>query len=81
MQSNYLPHIRLSQVSLILLSCTILTSCASQPPTPVTATPTASPPISITKPINKAKDTSTDVQQKAKEREQLDPEKVPPSGQ
>jgi hypothetical protein len=55
-------------IPIALLLC--LTSCTSTPNKPE---PTVSP--FITKPINKAKDTKTDVQQKSRDRENLDPEK------
>ncbi len=48
----------------------LLTNCTSPQAKPE---PTVSP--FITKPINKAKDTKTDVQQKARDHENLDPEK------
>jgi hypothetical protein len=54
---------------LILLLPLLMIACTSQPK----PEPTVSP--FITKPINKTKDTKTNVEQKANDRSKLDPEK------
>jgi type IV secretory pathway VirB10-like protein len=64
----------IAHLSLALGAIAQAASCSSpkaQPPSPT-------PPISITKPINKAKDTKTNVEQKSKDREKLNPEQPEP---
>ncbi|WP_448562866.1 hypothetical protein [Trichothermofontia sp.] len=50
-----------------------IVACAAAPP------PTTSPPPSVLAPVNKAKDTANEVQQKALELERLGSETVTPS--
>ncbi|MGI0494781.1 hypothetical protein ACN4EG_23590 [Alkalinema pantanalense CENA528] len=60
----------------------LLVSCTSQPKPPAASpSPTLSPSSSVLQPINKAQDAQSNVEQKAKEREQYDPEKASQSGQ
>lgn len=62
--------------SLILVFISIAVGCTKEPPTKPQAE-TSAPPISISGPIKKAKQTAIDVQQKGREREQLDPQAQP----
>jgi hypothetical protein len=67
-------HLPILLLTVLLISP--IASCGSKPKaTKVEATP--SPAISVTKPINKAKDTQTNVEQLGKQREQLNPEAAP----
>ncbi len=68
-------HLPILLLSVLLISP--IASCGSQPKAKVEATPSPSPAISVTKPINKAKDTQTNVEQLGKQREQLNPEAAP----
>jgi hypothetical protein len=54
-----------------------IASCSSKPKPQAKTTPSPSPAISITKPINKAKDAKTTVEQVGKQREQANPETAP----
>ncbi|XGV97037.1 MAG: hypothetical protein ACAF41_30485 [Leptolyngbya sp. BL-A-14] len=64
------------QWSLILICMSAAVGCTKEPAAKpqVEASP---PPISISAPIKKAKQTAIDVQQKGREREQLDPQAQP----
>jgi hypothetical protein len=68
-------HLPLLILTVLLISP--IASCGSKPKAKVEATPSPSPAISITKPINKAKDTKTSVEQLGKQHEQLNPEAEP----
>jgi hypothetical protein len=75
MSTKHLPRLILT-----VLLISPIASCGSKPKaTKVEATPSPSPAISITKPINKAKDTKTSVEQLGKQREQLNPETPEPT--
>jgi hypothetical protein len=74
-------HQKLALLSLALLLTSSIASCSSEKPVKTTATPTATPTFSITKPINKAKDTKTNVEQLSKDREKLNPEQPDPAKQ
>jgi hypothetical protein len=67
----------LSRFILILLLIGPIVSCSSKPKPKAKATPSPSPAISITKPINKARDAKTTVEQVGKQREQANPETAP----
>jgi hypothetical protein len=68
-------HLPLLVLTALLLSPIV--SCGSKPKAKVETTPSPSPAISITKPINKAKDTKTNVEQLSKQHEQMNPEAEP----
>jgi hypothetical protein len=71
-------HLPLLILTALLISP--IASCGSKPKaTKVEATASPSPAISITKPINKAKDTQTNVEQLGKQREQLNPDAPAPA--
>jgi hypothetical protein len=59
---------------LALTTIAIAASCTS----PKATKPSPTPSISITKPIDKAKDTKTNVEQQSKDREKLNPEQPEP---
>jgi hypothetical protein len=67
----------LFRVLLTLLLIGPIASCSSKPKPKAKATPSPSPAISITKPINKARDAKTTVEQVGKQREQANPETAP----
>jgi type IV pilus biogenesis protein CpaD/CtpE len=58
----------------LVLATIALAACTS----PKAVQPSTKPAISITKPINKAKDTKTNVEQKSQDREKLNPEQPEP---
>jgi uncharacterized lipoprotein YbaY len=58
----------------LVLATIALSACSS----PKATQPSPTPSISITKPINKAKDTKTNVEQKSQDREKLNPEQPEP---
>jgi hypothetical protein len=62
---------------LAVLLLIAIAGCSGKKTPKVTASPSPSPAISITKPINKAKDTKTSVEQLGKQREQMNPEAEP----
>jgi type IV pilus biogenesis protein CpaD/CtpE len=72
MRTQHLPHL-----ILMLLLIGPIASCSSKPKPQTQTTPSPSPAISITKPINKAKDAKTTVEEVGKQREQLNPETAP----
>jgi hypothetical protein len=73
MSTKYLPLLILTA-----LLTSPIASCGSKPKaTKVEATPSPSPVISVTKPINKAKDTKSSFEQLGKQHEQMNPEAEP----
>ncbi len=69
-------HLPLLILTALLLSP--IASCGSKPKaTKVEVSPSPSPAISVTKPINKAKDTGKTVEQLGKQHEQMNPEAEP----
>jgi hypothetical protein len=64
----------IAYLSLVLATIALAASCTS----PKATKPSPTPSISITKPINKAKDTKTNVEQKSQDREKLNPEQPEP---
>ena len=72
MRNHYLLHFVLT-----LLLIGPVASCSSKPKPKAKAAPSPSSAISITKPINKARDAKTTVEQIGKQREQLNPEVAP----
>lgn len=67
-----LPHLIFSLVVIGSIA-----SCSSKPKPKAKTAPSPSSAISITKPINKARDAKTTVEQVGKQREQLNPEAAP----
>jgi hypothetical protein len=61
--------------SLVLGTIALAASCTS----PKATQPSPTHSISITKPINKAKDTKSNVEQQSKDREKLNPEQPEPA--
>jgi hypothetical protein len=64
----------IAHLGLALATIALAASCTS----PKAVQPSPSPAISITKPINKAKDTKTNVEQQSKDRAKLNPEQPEP---
>ena len=83
-QQNHSPYLsklmripRLPHLIFSLLVIGSIASCSSKPKPKANAAPSPSSTISITKPINKARDAKTTVEQVGKQREQLNPEAAP----
>ena len=80
-QSPYLSKLmripRLTYLVFSLLVIGSIASCSSKPKPKAKTAPSPSSAISITKPINKARDAKTTVEQVGKQREQLNPEVAP----
>jgi type IV pilus biogenesis protein CpaD/CtpE len=70
-------HLPLLVLTALLLSP--IAGCGSKPKAKVEATPSPSPVISVTKPINKAKDTKSSFEQLGKQHEQMNPEAPEPA--
>ena len=71
---------RIPYLSILILSLLVVgsvASCSSKPKPQVKITSSPSPVISITRPINKARDAKTNVEQVGKQREQINPEAEP----
>ncbi len=67
----------LSRLMLMLFLIGPIVSCSSKPKPQAKTTPSPSPAVSITKPINKAKEAKNTVEPVGKQREQLNPEVAP----
>ena len=80
-QSPYVSKLmripRLTHLLFSLLVIGSIASCSSKPKPKAKTAPSPSSVISITKPINKARDAKTTVEQVGKQREQLNPEAAP----
>ena len=69
--------LRLTHLVFSLVMIGSIASCSSKPKPKAKPAPSLSSAISITKPINKARDAKTTVEQVGKQREQLNPEAPP----
>ena len=80
-QSPYVSKLmripRLNHLLFSLLVIGSIASCNSKPKPQAKTAPSLSPAISITTPINKARDAKITVEQVGKQREQLNPEAPP----
>ena len=80
-QSPYLSKLmrilRLTHLAFSLVMIGSIASCSSKPKPKAKTAPSSSSAISITKPINKARNAKTTVEQVGKQREQLNPEAPP----
>ena len=80
-QSPYLSTLmripRLTRLVSSILVIGSIASCSSKPKPKAKTAPSPSSAISITKPINKARDAKTTVEQVGKQHEQLNPEAPP----